>query len=166
MGLRALRPKSSGLDIAGTWIDPLTNASWLSPDKADRAADIHCAVMRSSEQEPRPEANVTVMISTTTIRRGSGSGQLPAIGRFAPGPVTGFDRRWAPSHGKPFTARRSGRLRSALRKLAERQTVWPAKLGINACSAFRDRRSHLVALRQTKISAAEPASTWWPGERD
>lgn len=41
MGLRAPRPEASSLDIAGTWIDPLTNASWLSPDKADRAADIH-----------------------------------------------------------------------------------------------------------------------------
>jgi len=27
------------------------------------------------------------------------------------------------------------------------------------------RRSHLVALRQTKISADDPPSTWWPGER-
>ena len=28
------------------------------------------------------------------------------------------------------------------------------------------QRSHLVALRATKISADDPASTWWPGERD
>jgi hypothetical protein len=27
------------------------------------------------------------------------------------------------------------------------------------------KRSHLVALRPTKISASDPASTWWPGER-
>ena len=27
------------------------------------------------------------------------------------------------------------------------------------------RRSHLVALRQRKISASDPPSTWWPGER-
>ena len=27
------------------------------------------------------------------------------------------------------------------------------------------KRSHLVALRPTKISASEPRSTWWPGER-
>jgi hypothetical protein len=27
------------------------------------------------------------------------------------------------------------------------------------------KRSHLVALRQKKISADDPASTWWPGER-
>ena len=26
-------------------------------------------------------------------------------------------------------------------------------------------RSHLVALRQRKISASNPPSTWWPGER-
>jgi hypothetical protein len=26
-------------------------------------------------------------------------------------------------------------------------------------------RSHLVALRPTKISALDPPSTWWPGER-
>jgi hypothetical protein len=28
------------------------------------------------------------------------------------------------------------------------------------------KRSHLVALRMTKISASDPATTWWPGERD
>ena len=36
------------------------------------------------------------------------------------------------------------------------------------CSAVRHypyRRSHLVALRGTKISATDPPSTWWPGER-
>lgn len=27
------------------------------------------------------------------------------------------------------------------------------------------KRSHLVALRTNKISAASPASVWWPGER-
>jgi hypothetical protein len=27
------------------------------------------------------------------------------------------------------------------------------------------KRSHLVALRRTKISAVDPPSTWWPGER-
>ncbi|GLH82428.1 hypothetical protein SSBR45G_73370 [Bradyrhizobium sp. SSBR45G] len=27
------------------------------------------------------------------------------------------------------------------------------------------KRSVLVALRETRISAAHPASTWWPGER-
>jgi hypothetical protein len=27
------------------------------------------------------------------------------------------------------------------------------------------KRSHLVALRTTKISAQNPPSTWWPGER-
>jgi hypothetical protein len=36
------------------------------------------------------------------------------------------------------------------------------------CSTVRRypyKRSHLVALRQTKISAMNPPSTWWPGER-
>lgn len=36
------------------------------------------------------------------------------------------------------------------------------------CSAARGyayKRSHLVALRQNKITADEPPSTWWPGER-
>ena len=36
------------------------------------------------------------------------------------------------------------------------------------CSQVRGypyKRSHLVALRQTKISANDPPSTWWPGER-
>jgi hypothetical protein len=36
------------------------------------------------------------------------------------------------------------------------------------CSQVRGyayQRSHLVALRQRKISASDPPSTWWPGER-
>jgi hypothetical protein len=36
------------------------------------------------------------------------------------------------------------------------------------CSSVRGyayKRSHLVALRPTKISAMSPPSTWWPGER-
>ena len=36
------------------------------------------------------------------------------------------------------------------------------------CSQVRRypyKRSHLVALRPTGISASEPPSTWWPGER-
>jgi hypothetical protein len=36
------------------------------------------------------------------------------------------------------------------------------------CSRLQGRpykRSALVALRETKISAAHPASVWWPGER-
>ena len=36
------------------------------------------------------------------------------------------------------------------------------------CSGVRGypyERSHLVALRRTKISAGDPVSTWWPGER-
>ena len=37
---------------------------------------------------------------------------------------------------------------------------------IRGDDAKQNKRSHLIALRQTKISADEPASTWWPGERD
>jgi hypothetical protein len=36
------------------------------------------------------------------------------------------------------------------------------------CSELQGRpfkRSHLVALRATKVSATHPASVWWPGER-
>jgi hypothetical protein len=36
------------------------------------------------------------------------------------------------------------------------------------CSQVRGypyKRSHLVALRPTRISALDPPSTWWPGER-
>jgi hypothetical protein len=36
------------------------------------------------------------------------------------------------------------------------------------CSEVRRypyKRSHIVALRTTKISANDPPSTWWPGER-
>src|SRR6267378_8387112 len=35
------------------------------------------------------------------------------------------------------------------------------------CSQIRGhpyKRSHLVALRPTKISASDPPSTWWPGD--
>ena len=41
-------------------------------------------------------------------------------------------------------------------------------LRCKGCSELQGRpfkRSHLVALRPTKISAMNPASTWWPGER-
>jgi hypothetical protein len=37
------------------------------------------------------------------------------------------------------------------------------------CSQLQGRpykRSHLVTLRRSKISADHPPSTWWPGERD
>ena len=36
------------------------------------------------------------------------------------------------------------------------------------CSEVRGypyKRSHLVALRRTKISTSDPPSCWWPGER-
>ena len=36
------------------------------------------------------------------------------------------------------------------------------------CSEVRGyayKRSHLVALRVGKITASDPPSTWWPGER-
>jgi hypothetical protein len=36
------------------------------------------------------------------------------------------------------------------------------------CSQVRGypyKRSHLIALRATKITASDPPSTWWPGER-
>ena len=36
------------------------------------------------------------------------------------------------------------------------------------CSQLRGyayKRSHLIALRPTKISTSDPPSTWWPGQR-
>lgn len=42
------------------------------------------------------------------------------------------------------------------------------RMRCNQCSERRGypyKRSHLVALRCQPISAAEPASYWWPGER-
>ena len=184
----------------------------------------------TSDSVPNIRHRGCASFSTPTICRGSGNGRLPAIGRFALGPATGFDRRWAPSHGKPFTARRSGLPQSRQRRRARPPTVWlveawnkrmlgfqgPAQpspalgdainagygylevkcLGCNThqtvalnivrrpkstpihelerymrckdCSRLQGRaykRSHLVALRPTKISADDPASTWWPGER-
>jgi len=38
--------------------------------------------------------------------------------------------------------------------------------GRNARRGYPYKRSHLVALRPTKISANDPPSTWWQGERD
>jgi hypothetical protein len=35
----------------------------------------------------------------------------------------------------------------------------------SAVRGYRYKRSHLVALRTTKITADEPPSTWWSGER-
>ena len=92
---------------------------------------------------------------TTTICRSSDNAQLLAIERFAPGPATGFDRRWAPSHGKQFTARRFGLPQNRQRRHARPPTVWPARLGTSACSAFRGQRSHRrrCATRSTPGSA-------------
>ncbi|ODM84666.1 hypothetical protein [Bradyrhizobium elkanii] len=42
------------------------------------------------------------------------------------------------------------------------------RMRCNDCSAVRGypyKRSHLVALRTTKISVNAPPSRWWPGER-
>ena len=37
--------------------------------------------------------------------------------------------------------------------------------GLFAGAGLSFKRSHLVALRHRKISASNPPSTWWPGER-
>jgi len=34
-----------------------------------------------------------------------------------------------------------------------------------AVRGYPFKRSHLVALRVTKISASDPPSAWWPSER-
>jgi hypothetical protein len=44
-----------------------------------------------------------------------------------------------------------------------RETICGASIRASAERAAE--RSHLVALRSTKISASDPPSTWWPGER-
>jgi len=41
-------------------------------------------------------------------------------------------------------------------------------MGCQDCSQVRGypyKRSHLVAVRQRKISASDLPTTWWPGER-
>jgi len=38
-------------------------------------------------------------------------------------------------------------------------------LSVAQVRGYPYKRSHLVALRPTKISANDPPSTWWPGER-
>jgi hypothetical protein len=37
--------------------------------------------------------------------------------------------------------------------------------GLLRNAGYPYKRSHLVALRTTKISASDPPSHWWPGER-
>ena len=44
-----------------------------------------------------------------------------------------------------------------------RRTVH-ALQGLLAGPRLPYKRSHLVALRSTKITASDPLSTWWPGE--
>jgi hypothetical protein len=37
--------------------------------------------------------------------------------------------------------------------------------GLLGRAGYPYKRSHLVALRATKITASDPPSHWWPGER-
>jgi hypothetical protein len=70
--------------------------------------------------------------------------RLPALVQFALCSATRFDGRWAPGHGNPSTARQFGLPQNRQRRRARPPTVWPARLGTSACSAFRDRRSLLL----------------------
>jgi hypothetical protein len=45
------------------------------------------------------------------------------------------------------------------------QAVWKLFPCHDQVRGYPYKRSHLVALRPTKISANDPPSTWWPGER-
>jgi hypothetical protein len=71
-----------------------------------------------------------------------------------------------------FRVRRSRRRRWATRSMRRPKTTPVHELErymrCKDCSKVRGypfKRSHLVALRSTKITAADPPSTWWPGER-
>jgi hypothetical protein len=44
-------------------------------------------------------------------------------------------------------------------------TSGDSEAGHRPAGRYPYKRSHLVALRPTKISANDPPSTWWPGER-
>src|SRR6476646_7475415 len=62
---------------------------------------------------------------------------------------------------RSFPARRS--IRAALPTC----DPYGASDGNRQCSEVRGysyKRSHLVALRPTKISVSDPPSMWWPGE--
>lgn len=41
MGLRAPLPDRPEIGLIGTWVDPCSGEVWLSPDKQDRAMDLH-----------------------------------------------------------------------------------------------------------------------------
>ena len=41
MGLRAPRPESPKVELAGTWLHPVTRETWISPCKTDRSNRIH-----------------------------------------------------------------------------------------------------------------------------
>jgi hypothetical protein len=45
--------------------------------------------------------------------------------------------------------------------IKSRETIY----GASQVRGYPFKRSHLVALRTTKITASDPPSTWWPGER-
>jgi hypothetical protein len=42
---------------------------------------------------------------------------------------------------------------------------WRGRRGLPPVLRYPYKRSRLVALRATKITASDPPSTWWPGER-
>ena len=83
-------------------------------------------------------------------------------GRFAPGGWPRFDGRWSPSHGKTFTARRFGLLPNMQRRHARLPTVWHARRGTSACSAFRVRHSRPPrwATPSTPGSATSKSNAW------
>jgi hypothetical protein len=41
MGLRAPLPPEPAIELIGTWINPMTNEFWLSPDKENRSQDLN-----------------------------------------------------------------------------------------------------------------------------
>ncbi|MGX9431995.1 MULTISPECIES: hypothetical protein [Bradyrhizobium] len=53
---------------------------------------------------------------------------------------------------------------ASIRASAERAAEARKQADRLACEAW-NKRSHLVALRPKKISASDPPSSWWPGER-
>ena len=82
--------------------------------------------------------------------------------RSTPGLAISKSNAWAATRIRPLPSTSCGDRR-------QRQSMnWSATCGASIARGFKGepyKRSHLVALRSTKITASDPPSTWWPGER-
>lgn len=111
--------------------------------------------MRDVDERSR-ENICTVIPSATRLRRPRKLVRKPTGSHAKPGPFLGCDTH-----------------QTVALDIVRRPKTTPVHeleryMRCNQCSEHQGRpykRSHLVALRTNKISASDPASVWWPGER-